>query len=75
MNKGPAKTIADLRAIVDDLEKTVEGIDKADSTKELADLDYRRLIISKGLQLGAQTVGIEIGKKVLSRRAQLRYKR
>lgn len=74
MNKGPAKTIADLRAIVDDLERAEKAIENAGSTKELAELDYRRLIISKGLQLGAQTVGIEIGKKVLSRRAQLRHR-
>lgn len=71
--KGSARTISDLRTIVDDLEKAVKAIENAKSTKELADADYRRLIVAKGLQLGAMTVNREIGKKVLARRAQLRY--
>lgn len=73
MNRGAAKTIADLRAILDDLEAAVSAVDKAKSDKELADADYKRLVIAKGLQLGAMTVNREIGKKVLAKRASLRY--
>ena len=72
--KGSARTISDLRAIVDDLEQAVKAIDKAKNTKELANADYKRLIVAKGLQLGAMTVNREIGKKVLARRAELRYR-
>lgn len=68
-----AKTIDDLRKIVDDLEKAVDDIKKAKTDKELADADYKRLIVAKGLQLGSMTVNREIGKQVLARRAQLRY--
>lgn len=73
MNKGAAKTISDLRAIIDDLEKAVKDIDNAKSSRELADADYKRLVIAQGLKLGAMTVNREIGKKVLARRAELRY--
>lgn len=74
MNKGAAKTIADLRAIVDDLEKAAKAVEAAKTDKELADADYKRLVVAKGLQLGAMTVNREIGKRVLARRAELRYR-
>lgn len=73
MNKGAAKTISDLRAIIDDLEGAVKSIENAKSTKELAEASQRRLVIAKGLQLGVMTVNREIGKKILARRAELRY--
>lgn len=75
MLKGSARTIADLRSIIDDLEKSIKEIDNAKSDKELADADYKRLVIAKGLQLGSMTVNREIGKKVLAKRASLRYER
>lgn len=68
-----ARTTDDLRKILDDLDKASEKIMNCKSTKELAEADYARLMVARGLQIGVVAVNREIGKKVLARRASLRY--